>query len=53
MVISDVLLAGVLYHLWKKYELADQNYKKALTIDPKHQYALDNYALLQRVWVQH
>ena len=33
---------GVLYHRWKKYDLAKTYYKKALRIDPHHKSAKTN-----------
>ncbi|CAK1599885.1 unnamed protein product [Parnassius mnemosyne] len=39
---------GVLYHRWKKYDLAEQMYKRALEIDPEFKSAKKNLALLKK-----
>ncbi|KPI93370.1 Transmembrane and TPR repeat-containing protein 4 [Papilio xuthus] len=38
---------GVLYHRWKKYDLAKKMYNQALQIDPTYMSAKKNLALLQ------
>ncbi|CAG5017768.1 unnamed protein product [Parnassius apollo] len=39
---------GVLYHRWKKYDLAERMYKRALDINPKFKSAKKNLALLKK-----
>ncbi|XP_068628548.1 protein O-mannosyl-transferase TMTC4-like [Battus philenor] len=39
---------GVLYHRWKKYDLAIQMYEQALVIDPLFKSAIKNLALLRK-----
>lgn len=43
---TDCYFAGVLYHRWKKYDLAERMYKRALEIDPTFKSAKKNLALL-------
>ncbi|KAJ0181217.1 hypothetical protein K1T71_003302 [Dendrolimus kikuchii] len=40
---------GVLYHRWKKYNLAEEMYKKALKIDPKYHSAQKNLKRLELI----
>ena len=37
---------GVLYHRWKKFELAERFYRQALTFDPHYKSAVENLKLL-------
>ncbi|RVE50574.1 hypothetical protein evm_004801 [Chilo suppressalis] len=39
---------GVLYHRWKKYNLAEVMYKNALKIDPKFKSAINNLRTVQK-----
>lgn len=39
---------GVLYHRWKKYELAESHYLQALGFDPNMQSPKDNLRSLRR-----
>ena len=43
-------IIGVLYHRWQKYPEAEKAYLKALQLDARHKYAVDNYLLLQQQW---
>lgn len=39
---------GVLYHRWKKYDLADESYRRALQLDPNWRSAIENLKLLRK-----
>jgi Tfp pilus assembly protein PilF len=38
----------VLYHRWKKFQLAEQSYQRALSLDPQWKSATENLKLLHK-----
>lgn len=46
---SSILLPGVLYHRWKKYELAEHMYENALKINPNFRSAEKNLNTVKKI----